>query len=177
MNNFNLNWMFNPPPLFGMGMSNRNSGQNAVPASEEHMHEEDAAESVGCPQITLRSRKPQGFAGSRDCRTFQESAAKRVHRNRGENRDRRGVRVSEERQDRRDREESRDRQAVRASAAKRVRRELRDRRDHRGSADRWGPKEKPANVVRWVLPAIRRTAYLPLFRERGCPCRSTPVCR
>ncbi len=63
MNNFNLNWMFNPPPLFGMGMSNRNSGQNAVPASEEHMHEEDAAESVGCPQIYTAEPETAGVCG------------------------------------------------------------------------------------------------------------------
>lgn len=30
MNNFNLNWMFNPPPFFGMGMPNRGGGQNAA---------------------------------------------------------------------------------------------------------------------------------------------------
>ena len=75
MNNFNLNWMsvlsllahpdtpavpvlpsvsvnpFRRTLLESPAVSNRNSGQNAVPASEEHMHEEDAAESVGCPQI------------------------------------------------------------------------------------------------------------------------------
>lgn len=43
MNNFNPNWIFNPPNLFGMGMPNRNCNQNTVRNSSAHMRETGTA--------------------------------------------------------------------------------------------------------------------------------------
>ncbi len=44
MNNFNNNWMFNPPNLFGMGRNyNRNCSRNTVPNSSNYKSEENTA--------------------------------------------------------------------------------------------------------------------------------------
>ncbi len=63
MNNFNLNWMFNPPPPFGMGMQNRNVRRNTAPTSEENMQGEDAPESAGCPRNYTGEPEPAEFCG------------------------------------------------------------------------------------------------------------------
>ncbi len=39
MNNFNTNWMFNPPNLFGMRTPNRNRGQNTAQSSADIIYE------------------------------------------------------------------------------------------------------------------------------------------
>ena len=39
LNNFNMNWMFNPPNLFGMRVPNRNCNQNAAQPSPDHIYE------------------------------------------------------------------------------------------------------------------------------------------
>lgn len=43
MNNFNANWMFNPPNLFGMRTSCRNCGQNAAQPSDDVIYETNTA--------------------------------------------------------------------------------------------------------------------------------------
>ena len=43
MNNFNTNWMFNPPNLFGMRTPNRNSDQNTARSSDDLIDEADTA--------------------------------------------------------------------------------------------------------------------------------------
>lgn len=63
MNTFNLNWMFNPPPFFGMGMQNRNAGQNAVPSPAEYMYAEEPSESACCPQPDTSEPETVGFCG------------------------------------------------------------------------------------------------------------------
>ena len=43
MNNFNMNWMFNPPNLFGMGTPNRNCNRNAAQPSADFINETNTA--------------------------------------------------------------------------------------------------------------------------------------
>ena len=63
MNNFNLNWLFNPPPPFGMGMPNRNGVQNAVPPSDPLSYEEEGTGPTGCSQGCGVKPGPPGCLG------------------------------------------------------------------------------------------------------------------
>lgn len=75
MNNFNLNWMFNPPPFFGMGMPNRGGGQNAEPESggepglPERPGERDETGSPGRPgeRGETGPQGPRGEPGPPGC--------------------------------------------------------------------------------------------------------------
>lgn len=60
MNPFNLNWMFNPPPFFGMGMPNRGGGQNAAPVSDDFHYREEDVEPADCPQSGNAAPGPGG---------------------------------------------------------------------------------------------------------------------
>lgn len=50
MNNFNMNWMFNPPNLFGMRAPNRCCQQNAVPSSRNFAGGYDSSAECGEPE-------------------------------------------------------------------------------------------------------------------------------
>ena len=63
MNNFNMNWLFNPPPPFGMGMPNRNGVQNAVPPSDPLSYEEEGTGPTGCSQGCGVKPGPPGCLG------------------------------------------------------------------------------------------------------------------
>lgn len=63
MNNFNLNWLFNSPPPFGMGMPNRNGVQNAVPPSDPLSYEEEGTGPTGCSQGCGVKPGPPGCLG------------------------------------------------------------------------------------------------------------------
>ena len=43
MNNYNANWMFNPPNLFGMRIPNRNCNQNVAQPSSDSINETNTA--------------------------------------------------------------------------------------------------------------------------------------
>lgn len=53
LNNFNMNRMFHPPNLFGMGDPNRNRNQNAVQVSHENIYESNTAVSDFSPRTDI----------------------------------------------------------------------------------------------------------------------------
>ncbi len=57
MNNFNMNWMFNPPNLFGTRVPNRNYNQNAAPNSNSFLCETNtAASDSSCGTDEVKSK-------------------------------------------------------------------------------------------------------------------------
>ena len=73
LNNFNPNWMFGPPNLFGMRMPNRNCNQNAVRNSPDHTREANNtasdcpsyADTLGSEECELSDKCKPEMAGSR----------------------------------------------------------------------------------------------------------------
>lgn len=76
MNNFNMNWMFNPPNLFGMRTPNRNYNQNAAQSSNHPIYETNKAVSDSFQYTDVGETKAYDTSTSCGCESGETKSEK-----------------------------------------------------------------------------------------------------
>lgn len=150
MNNYNRNWIFSPPNLFGMRTPNRNFCQNAAQPSSNGIYQNNTV-STDHPQHTSTAESEE-HASSCYCESGTMAA--------GEFAEPFGVPFEWEEPGPMGPRGNPAHRAVPVNAEKSVPRESQALRGRRGPPDQWGPEENLARAGLRDLPAIRKTVYL-----------------
>lgn len=150
VNNFNMNWMFNPPNLFGMRTPNRNCCQNMAQPSCDCIYENNTAPTDYSPQA--EPAQSEEYASSCYCESRRRTQKRR--------RSRPAFIVSAGSRGQWGQEGSPARRAAPVREGKPAHRESRGLRDHKGPPVPWGQEESQVRVGRQVPLVIRKTAYL-----------------